>query len=162
MLWRLFFYYFFIHFGVGWIARPVLSALLPASIVVAEGDQAIHPELAHVAERHRWTGRVSHQVLSKKRSACWLYPTSWPSRLSETAPAPCASFSSARAVAMLNPRISSMNGGALVISPRCAICLSCISRTRSRRWSLRHLSHKSMKPNETGPPMTLGNMCELK
>jgi hypothetical protein len=40
------------------MARHVDQDLVPARVVEAIGDQVMHPELAHVAERHRRAGRV--------------------------------------------------------------------------------------------------------
>jgi hypothetical protein len=43
---------------LGHYERFKVQRLMPACIVMAIGDQVAHAELAHIAERHRRTGRV--------------------------------------------------------------------------------------------------------
>ena len=47
------------HLGLDRIARHVDQRLMAARVVEAEGDQVLHAQLAHVAERHRRAGFAS-------------------------------------------------------------------------------------------------------
>jgi hypothetical protein len=46
------------HLGLGRVARHIDQRRMSAGIVEAVRDQVLHAKLAHVAERHRRTGRV--------------------------------------------------------------------------------------------------------
>jgi hypothetical protein len=63
-------------FDVIGVARHVNDSLVPIRVVEAIGDQVMHTLLAHIAQGHRWAGRVFHfhktPVLVKDWVPVWL------------------------------------------------------------------------------------------
>jgi len=57
------------HLGIVGIFRHVDEALMSAGIAEAGGDEMMHAEMAHVAQRHRRTLRVLGLIRSLCRPA---------------------------------------------------------------------------------------------